>query len=63
MSYIKSTVHSIDDVALSVYVIPPSGRVMSAKVPGFESDNLNVAGATANLYNITPRTVEQGRVF
>ncbi len=63
VSYIKSTVHSVDDVALSVYVIPPAGRVMTAKVPGFESDNLNVAGATANIYNITPRSVLQGRVF
>ncbi len=63
VNYLKSTVHSIDDVALSVYVIPPAGRVMSAKVPGFESDNLNVAGATANLFSITPRTVDQGRIF
>ena len=63
VDYLKNTVHSIDDIALSVYVIPPAGRVMTAKVPGFESDNLNVAGATANLFNITPRTVEQGRIF
>jgi putative ABC transport system permease protein len=62
-NYLKTTVRSIDDAALSVYVIPPAGRVMTAKVPGFESDNLNVAGATANLFNITPRTVEQGRIF
>ncbi len=63
VTYLKNTVHSVEDVALSVYVIPPAGRVMTAKVPGFESDNLNVAGATANLFNITPRSLDQGRIF
>jgi len=61
--YLKATVPSIEDVALSVYIIPPAGRVMTAKVPGYESDNLNISGVTANLYQITPRIVQQGRVF
>ncbi|MBV8834749.1 MAG: ABC transporter permease [Acidobacteriaceae bacterium] len=61
--YLKRTVPSVEDVALSIYVIPPPGRVMSAKVPGYESDNLSVTGATANLYQITPRSVRQGRIF
>ncbi len=61
--YLKTTVHSIDDVALSVYIIPPAGRVMTAKVPGYQSDNLNVSGVTPNLYNISPRAVAQGRIF
>jgi putative ABC transport system permease protein len=61
--YLKQSVHSIDDIALSVYIIAPTGRVMTAKVPGFESDNVNVSGATANLYSITPRSVAQGRIF
>ena len=62
-AYVKNTVHSISDVALSVYVIPPAGRVMTAKVPGYQSDNLNVTGASANLYDISPRSVRQGRIF
>ncbi len=62
-TYVKNTVHSISDVALSVYVIPPRGRVMTAKVPGYQSDNLNVTGASANLYDISPRSVRQGRIF
>ena len=61
--YLKTTVPSIEDVALSVYIIPPPGRVMTAKVPGYESDNLNISGVTANLYQITPRVVRQGRIF
>ncbi len=62
-NYVKATVPSVEDVALSLYIIPPAGRVMSAKVPGYESDNLNVTGATANLYQISPRAVRQGRIF
>jgi putative ABC transport system permease protein len=62
-AYLKSTVRSIDDVGLSLYVIPPPGRVMSAKVPGFESDNLNVTGLTPNIYDISPRSLRQGRIF
>jgi putative ABC transport system permease protein len=62
-TYLKANVRSIDDIALSVYIIAPPGRVMTAKVPGFESDNLNVSGVTANLYNISPRSVAQGRIF
>jgi putative ABC transport system permease protein len=62
-SYLKSTVRSIDDVGLSLFVIPPPGRVMSAKVPGFESDNLQVVGLTPNIYEISPRSLRQGRIF
>jgi putative ABC transport system permease protein len=62
-NYLKTTVPGVEDVALSIYVIPRPGRSMSAKVPGYESDNLSVTGATANLYQISPRTVRQGRIF
>ena len=62
-AYLKTTVRTIDDVGLSLYVIPPPGRVMSAKVPGFESDNLNVTGLTPNIYDISPRSLRQGRIF
>ncbi|HEX4810740.1 MAG TPA: ABC transporter permease [Bryobacteraceae bacterium] len=61
--YIKNTVHSISDVALSVYVIPPAGSVPTAKVPGYESDNFFIQGVTPNLYDISPRDVRQGRIF
>jgi putative ABC transport system permease protein len=62
-AYVKATVHSIEDVALSLYVIPPPGHVVTAKVPGYESDNLNIQGVTPNLYDISPRQVRQGRIF
>jgi putative ABC transport system permease protein len=61
--YISKTALSVEDVAISLYVNPPRGKVISAKVPGYESDNLFVMGATPNLYTISPRELQQGRVF
>ncbi len=61
--YLRQTVHSISDVAVSLYVDQVAGRVITAKVPGFESDNLFMQGVSANAYDITPRELFQGRVF
>jgi putative ABC transport system permease protein len=61
--YLKATVHSISDVALSLYIIPPAGSVPIAKVPGYESENFSIEGITPNLYDISPRDVRQGRIF
>jgi putative ABC transport system permease protein len=61
--YLKSTVHSISDVGISLFIGQPTGRVATAKVPGFESDNLGIVGATPNLYDINPRELDQGRIF
>ena len=62
-AYLKANVHTIDDIGVSLFVIPPSGQILTAKVPGYESDNLNVVGATPSIYDITPRAIRQGRVF
>jgi putative ABC transport system permease protein len=62
-AYLKANVHSIDNVGISLFVIPPSGQILTAKVPGFESDNMSVVGATASIYDITPRAIRQGRLF
>jgi putative ABC transport system permease protein len=62
-NYVKTTVQAVEDVGLSLYILPQPGQVISAKVPGYESDNLNLVGATPNLYDISPRAVRQGRIF
>lgn len=62
-AYILSSVRSVEDVSASLFVNPPRGRFLSAKVPGFESDNMSLAGATANSFAISPRELKQGRVF
>ncbi len=61
--YLRNTVHSIDEVAISLYPRAPSGQVITAKVPGFESDNLFLTGVTPNLYDISPREFREGRLF
>jgi len=61
--YLKGVVRSINDVGVSLYIIPQAGNVLSVKVPGYESDNLFVMGASRNLYDLSPRDVQQGRLF
>ena len=61
--YLKSVVHSIEDTAVSIAVNPPRGAVFSAKVPGFESDNMWLMGATPNVYDLSPREMRMGRIF
>jgi putative ABC transport system permease protein len=61
--YLKASVRSVEDVSASLFINPPRGRFLSAKVPGFESDNMSLAGTTANSYAISPRELKQGRVF
>jgi putative ABC transport system permease protein len=39
------------------------GKPITARVPGFESDNLSMLGATANLMSLSPRDFAQGRFF
>jgi putative ABC transport system permease protein len=61
--YLKSVVRSISDVGISLFIDQVPGRVLTAKVPGFESDNLFLEGFTANTYDIIPRELDQGRLF
>jgi putative ABC transport system permease protein len=61
--YLKRVVPSLDDAGVSLFIPPPRGRVLTAKVPGFESDSVFIAGATANIYAMTPREMREGRVF
>jgi putative ABC transport system permease protein len=61
--YLKNVVRSIDDVAITVFINPPRGSNFTAKVPGYESDNMFVQGASANAFVLTPRELKQGRFF
>src|SRR5215471_18292150 len=61
---IKRWCTSVEDVALEI-LIPPvvEGKPISARVPGFETDNINVAGYTPNIAEISPRDFDAGRFF
>ncbi|MCS7315161.1 MAG: ABC transporter permease [Bryobacterales bacterium] len=55
---------SVEDASISLYVPPVVGRrPVTARVPGYESDNVYLTGVTANHLSISPREVAAGRVF
>ena len=62
-TYLRSSVHSLQDIGLSLYIQPGSGQVITAKVPGYQSENLQIIGETPNLYEMSPRDLREGRLF
>jgi putative ABC transport system permease protein len=57
-------VSSVKDVSLALFI--PSiiqGRPMTARVPGYESDTINVVGVSPNAFDLSPRDIAEGRVF
>jgi putative ABC transport system permease protein len=62
-TYLSATIPAINDIGLSLYPSPDPGEVITAKVPGYESDNLNLVGATPSVYDISPREFREGRLF
>jgi putative ABC transport system permease protein len=55
---------TVEDVAISIYIPPaPSGSIITAKVPGYDTDNLSIVGQSPNAISLTPRGFDQGRYF
>jgi len=55
---------TVEDVSLALYIPSSQGNTfITAKVPGFESDNLNIVGVTPNSATLSPRGFDQGRFF
>jgi putative ABC transport system permease protein len=55
---------TVQDVAIALFVPAASnGTAITAKVPGYETDNLSIVGATANSIELSPRDFDQGRYF
>jgi len=55
---------SVEDTGLTLYL--PStveGNPLTARVPGYEVDSINVYGTTANMGEISPRDLAAGRFF
>ena len=61
--YLKQVVPAIEDVSIAVFVRQPPSSVFTAKVPGFETDQVNVVGSSPNTFVLTPREVSQGRLY
>ena len=55
---------SVEDVGLQLYIPPVvDGNPITARVNGFESENINVAGQSPNMGEISPRDFSAGRYF
>jgi putative ABC transport system permease protein len=61
---IRRTCPSVVDTSLALFIPPVvQGRPLMAKVPGADTDNINVAGVSANAFAMTPRDLRAGRLF
>jgi putative ABC transport system permease protein len=61
---IKRYASTVEDTALLLYIPPISGgNVITAKVPGADTDQLSIVGATPNIMDLTPRSFVEGRYF
>src|SRR5579863_532389 len=61
---IKRFAGSVEDTTLTLFI--PSvvnGQPIIAKVPGFETENINIVGEQPNGIDITPRDFRFGRYF
>ncbi len=61
--YLKNVCRTVEDVSKSLFILPSPGHLITAKVPGYESENMFLAGASANSYSISPRELKDGRMF
>ena len=56
--------NSVEDYGLILYIPPVvEGHPITARVPGYESDNINLNGVSANMGEISPRDLDSGRLF
>jgi putative ABC transport system permease protein len=54
----------VQEIGMELYIPPAaSGTIITAKVPGFETDSLNMVGVTPNQQDLSPRDLDQGRFF
>ena len=62
--YIKQGCFSVQDTGLILYIPPVvEGNPITARVPGYESDTINVSGISPNMIDISPRDFSAGRYF
>jgi putative ABC transport system permease protein len=61
---IKRWCFSVQDIGLDV-LLPAAvdGNPITARVPGYETDTINVAGRSPNMNDLTPRDFSFGRFF
>jgi putative ABC transport system permease protein len=61
---VKHFASTVEDTSLTLYIPPVSGgNVITAKVPGYDTDQLSILGASPNSIDLTPRAFFEGRYF
>jgi len=62
--FLKRWCFSVEDVGLDL-LLPAAvdGNPITARVPGYETDTINVSGRSPNMDEITPRDFSSGRFF
>jgi putative ABC transport system permease protein len=55
---------NVQEISIALFV-PGSnnGHIITAKVPGFETDSLSIVGVTPNAIDTAPKDFDQGRFF
>ncbi|HEV3330157.1 MAG TPA: ABC transporter permease [Bryobacteraceae bacterium] len=62
--FIERSCRAVEDVGLSLYIPPVvDGNAITARVPGYESDNLSIAAVSPNYMELSPRDLRAGRFF
>jgi putative ABC transport system permease protein len=62
--YLKRWCSSVEDAGLVLYIPPVvDDKPITARVPGYESDTINVSGLSPNMIEISPRDLDAGRFF
>ncbi|MBM3748274.1 MAG: ABC transporter permease, partial [Acidobacteria bacterium] len=60
----RRTCPSVEDTALALFIPPVvQGRPLMAKVPGLDSSDIFLSGASANSFALAPRNLRAGRLF
>src|SRR5579871_3852871 len=62
--FIKRSCGDVEDVSLMLYIPPVvDGVPITARVPGYESDNVAISGLSSNALELSPRDLRLGRFF
>jgi putative ABC transport system permease protein len=59
----KSSIRSIADVSRQIFVVSETSGILTARVPGYETDNISLVGFSANTNTVQPRELQYGRFF
>ena len=55
---------NVEEISLALFIPGASnGHIITAKVPGFETDSLSMVGVTPNSIDTAPKDFDQGRYF